>query len=355
MWFFIPISVYGQESIEKQLDYREVDRILAEIFPEDKIRFSDLVSKLTTGEDVGEVLWDFLREETSYEFAYAKKSMLQILLIVLVAAIFHNFAGVFQNQQASELGFYILYVLFITICVGTFRVLIDSVGNGVSNLLQFFRALGPVYFMVVAVTTGSASSIVFYNILLFIIHLADLIITGLLLPLVQAFFVLRILNEMSKEDYLSKFGDFIEMIIKWSLRVFLAGVVGINLIQGMLSPAIDAVKRTVLRSGGEALPVIGEAIGGVTEVLLGTAVLIRNGIGVAGMIISIAMCMVPIVQMAAIVILYRLLAAVVQPISEKRMVNCIGNMADGASLLLQIVLTSGALFLIVIATVSNMR
>ena len=58
---------------------------------------------------------------------------------------------------------------------------------------------------------------------------------------------------------------------------------------------------------------------------------------------------------AAIVVLYRLLAAVVQPISEKRMINCIGNMADGASLLLQIVLTSGALFLIVIATVSNMR
>ena len=353
-WLLIPMSAYGQETIEEHLDYREVDQILEEIFPEEKIHFSDLVSELTEGENVGEILWEFLREKISYEFAYAKKGMLQILLLVLVAAVFHNFAGVFQNQQTSEMGFYVLYALFITICVSTFRVLMDSVGNGITNLLQFFRALGPVYFMVVAVTTGSASSIVFYNILLFIIYLADLIITSLLLPLVQTFFVLRILNEMSKEDYLSKFGDFVEMLIKWILRVFLAGVVGINLVQGMLSPAIDAVKRNMLRGGGEALPIIGEAIGGVTEVVLGTAVLIRNGIGVAGMIISVGICLVPVVQMAAIVVAYRFLAALVQPISEKRMVNCIGNMADGAGLLLQIILTSGALFLIVIATVSNM-
>ena len=349
LWLLIPISAYGQE------DYREVDQILEEIFPDQKMKFSDLVSKLTEGESVGEFLWEFFRETASYEFAYAKKSMIQILLIVLVAAVFHNFAGVFQNQQAAELGFYVLYILFITICVGTFQTLIDSVASGVSNILQFFRALGPVYFTVVAVTNGSVSSIAFYNILLFIIYLAELLITSILLPFVQTFFVLRILNELSKEAYLSKFGDFVEMIIKWILRIFLAAVVGINLIQGMLSPAIDAVKRNVLRGGTEALPILGEAIGGVTEVVLGTAVLIRNGIGVAGMIICIAICLVPVVQMTAIVLLYRLMAALIQPISEKRMVNCIGNMADGASLLLQILLTSAALFLIVIAAVSNLR
>lgn len=353
MWLLIPISVNAQEEIEEYFDYRKVDNVLEEIFPKEKMKFSDLVSRITEGEMVWDVLWDFLREQISYEFQNAKKGMTQILLLVLVAAVFHNFAGVFHNQQVAELGFYVLYMLFITICIGTFRVLIDSVATGISNLLNFFRALGPVYFMGVAITTGSATSIAFYNILLFIIYLAEVVITNLLLPLVQTFFVLRILNEMSKEEYLSKFGDLIQMIIKWILRVFLAGVVGMNVIQGMLSPAIDTVKQSVLKGGGEALPIIGDAIGGVTEVILGTAVLIRNGIGVAGGVICIVICMVPIVQMAAIVVLYRLIAAIVQPISEKRMVNCIGNMADGAELLLQIVLTSCALFLIVIATVAT--
>ena len=353
MWLFIPISVKAQESIEDYLDYREVDSILGEIFPEEKMKFSDLVSQMTEGKAVWSALWDFLKEQIWYEFQNTKKSMVQILIIALVAAIIHNFSGVFQNQQVAELGFYILYVLFISICVGNFRVLIDSVGEGIAKLQEFFQALGPVYFMAVAITTGSMTAIAFYNILLFIIYLAEVLITNLLLPLVQTFFVLRILNEMSKEEYLSKFGDLLEMVVKWILRIFLAAVLGINVIQGMLSPAIDTVKRSVLKGGSEAIPIIGDAIGGVTEVMLGTAVLIRNGIGAAGAIICIVICLIPIVQMAGIMVLYRFMAAIVQPISEKRMVNCIGNMADSASLLLQIILTSGALFLIVIATVTN--
>ena len=177
--------------------------------------------------------------------------------------------------------------------------------------------------------------------------------TNILLPLVQTFFVLRILNEMSKEEYLSKFGDLIQMIVKWILRILMAAVVGMNVVQGMLSPAIDAVKRSALLRGGEAIPFIGDAVGGAAELMLGTVVLIRNGIGIAGVVICIAICLVPIVQMAGIVILYKLAAAMVEPISEKRMVNCIGNMADGASLLLQIIITICVLFLIVIAIVAS--
>ncbi len=352
-WFFIPSHVIAQMNVQDYFNYQEVDHMLEEIFPEEKIKFSELVSKITEGEEVWETLWEFLGQQITYEFQNARRSLIQILLIVLVAAVFHNFSEVFQSQQVAEIGFYVLYMIFVTICIGTFHTLLGTVGEGVTKLLNFFRALGPVYFMGVAITTGSATSIAFYNILLFIIYLADLLIKNMLLPLVQMFFVFRILNEMSKEEYLSKFGDLIQMLIKWILRGFLAGVAGISVIQGMLSPAIDAVKRSVLTRGGEALPVLGDAIGGVTEVMLGTAVLIRNGIGIAGVVICIAICLVPIVQMAGIVILYRLAAAIVQPISEKRMVNCIGNMADGASLLLQIIMTSCALFLIVIAIVAN--
>ncbi len=352
-WLCIPFQVKAQADVQDYFDYREVDQILEEIFPEGKLKFSELVSSITEGEFSWASLWKFFCQQFTYEFQNARKSLVQILLIVIVAAVFHNFSEVFQSQQTAEIGFLALYMIFVTICIGTFHSLLEAVSEGLTKLLNFFSALGPVYFMGVAITTGSATSIAFYNILLFIIYLAELLVNRLLLPLVQTFFVFRILNEMSKEEYLSKFGDLIQMLIKWILRVFLAGVVGISVIQGMLSPAIDSVKRSALLRGGEALPILGDAIGGVTEVMLGTAVLIRNGIGIAGVVICLAICLVPTLQMAGIVILYRLAAAVVQPISEKRMVNCIGNMADGASLLLQIILTSCALFLIVIAIVAN--
>ena len=117
-------------------------------------------------------------------------------------------------------------------------------------------------------------------------------------------------------------------------------------------PAIDSVKRSVIIKGGEAIPVIGDAIGGATELVLGTAVLIKNGIGVAGMVICLIICLTPIIQMAVTSLLYQMVAAFMQPISDKRMVNCVSGLADGAKLLLQIVFSSGVLFLITIAVVS---
>lgn len=353
LWLFIPCQAKAQTNIETYFDYGEVNAVLDDIFPESKASFSELVTEIIEGESIGKTLWYYIKQQASYEFRSVKKSMVQIFLIALVAAVFRNFSGVFQNQQAAELGFYVLYMLFITICVGVFQVLVESVESAVTHLLDFFRAMGPVYFMGVAITTGNATSIAFYNILLFIIYLMDVLVKNVLLPLIQTYFVLRVLNELSKEDYLTKFGELIEMLVKWVLRGLLAGVVGIGMIQGMLTPAIDSVKRSVITGGGEALPIIGDAVGGVTEVVLGTAVLIRNGIGAAGAAVCVAICAVPVIKMAGIVVLYRLTAAVIQPISEKRMVNCVGTMADGAGLLLHMIVTSGALFLIVIAIVTN--
>jgi len=88
-------------------------------------------------------------------------------------------------------------------------------------------------------------------------------------------------------------------------------------------------------------------------VLLGTTVLIKNGIGVAGAIICIAICMAPVVQMAVVTLMYKLTAALIQPISEKRIVGCVSSMADGSEILLRVIFTSGVLFLITIAMVAN--
>ena len=93
------------------------------------------------------------------------------------------------------------------------------------------------------------------------------------------------------------------------MKTVLACVVGLNVIQGLISPAVDSVKRSALTRGVEAIPGVGDAIGGVTEVALGTAVLVKNGIGVTGAVICVALCVVPLVQIGCIALLYKLAAA----------------------------------------------
>lgn len=192
----------------------------------------------------------------------------------------------------------------------------------------------------------------FYNLALLLIYLVELVILNFLIPFVQVYIVVKVMNNLSEEEYLSKFAELCETIISWILKTFLAGVVGLNIVQGLLSPAIDSLKRSVVGKSAEAIPVVGDAIGGVTEVVLATAVVIKNGIGVVGAVICVGICLIPIVQMGVVTFLYKLIAAMIQPVSDKRIVGCISSIADGSQMLLRIIFTTGVLFLLTIAIVA---
>lgn len=362
LWICFPFTAHAeelqdetQEKIFSNFDFDEIDEVMEDIFPNEKLNFKEIVEGLINGdvEFSFQLIKDMVLDQFNYEFQSTKSSMIHILVIAIIAAVFHNFSGMFQNSQVSELSFYVLYILLITICLNSFRILLASATEGIENLLKFLKVLGPVYFMAVAIATGSTTSIAFYNIILFLIYIVEMLIQSIMIPLVQVYMVVRILNDLSSEEFLSKFGELIHTVITWALKALVTGVLGINVIQGLLSPAIDSVKRSVLTRGGEAIPVVGDAVGGVTEVVLGTAVLIKNGIGVTGAIVCVAICLSPVIQMAVIALMYKLAAAVVQPVSDKRIVGCISSMADGATILLRIVISSCVLFLISIAMVAS--
>lgn len=344
-----------EEELSSRYDFTEIDKMLEEIFPEEKLNFKDTIAGLISGdlEFSTDLFKQLIGDQLSYEIDSSKTGIIHILLLVIIAAIFSNFSGVFKSTQVAEISFSMLYMLLITICLNNFRILIEAATANVDRIMEFMKLLGPLYFMAVAIATGSATSVTFYQLVLLLIFLIELLIRNFLIPMTQIYMVIRILDEFSPEIQLSKFAELMETIISWSLKTLSAGIIGLNIIQSLLTPAIDSVKRSLVLKGGEALPIVGDAIGGAAEVVLGTAVLIKNGIGVAGMIICLVMCLVPIIQIAITSLMYQLIAALIQPVSDKRMVNCVSSVADGSKILLKIVFTTGVLFLITIAVVAT--
>lgn len=344
----------AMESMLGQLEFEEINQSLEELFPEEKLDFKETVYDLISGEEKAsfELLNRLVKDQIGYAFRVNRENLLQILLIAIIAAVFTNFSNVFQNKQISEIGFYVLYLLVIALCLNSFQIAVEWVGDGVEHLLSFMKVLGPVYFVCVALAKGSVTSIAFYNLVLLLIYAIELLILKFLLPTVHIYIMVKILNHLSSEEYLSKFAELMELVIVWTLKTLLACVIGLNVVQGLISPAIDTVKRSIVTRGAEAIPGIGDAIGGTAEVILGTAVLVKNGIGMAGMIVCIALCIGPLVQVAAMVLMYKLGAAVIQPVSDKRLVGCVGSVGDGCQLLLRIIFTTAVLFLLTIAIVA---
>lgn len=344
----------AQESLLQKFDFSEIDDMLAEIFPNEKLNVREVLGGLITGdlELSFELIKQVIVDQFTYEMRHSRSSMIHILLLVIVAAIFTNFSSVFKSTQVAEISFSMLYMFLITICLSNFRILVDAASMNLERLLEFMKLLGPVYFLAVALASGSSTSVMFYQLTLLLIFFVEMLILNFLIPVTQIYLMMRILSELSPQIHLTKFAELIETVVSWTLKTLLAGVVGLNVIQGLLSPAIDAVKRSIITKGTGAIPIIGDAIGGTAEVVFGTAVLIRNGIGVVGMVVCLVICLSPLIQMAVTALLYQVIAALIQPISDKRMVDCVSSIADGSKMLLRIVFTTAMLFLLTIAVVA---
>lgn len=337
-----------------EFDFTEIDDSLKKIFPDEKMSFQELVSSLIDGggEGAGKLVLEFIKDQLGYEFRYNRQNLAYMLLIAVIAAVFTNFSNAFQNKQVSEISFYVLYMLLITMCLNAFRIAMAGIEGHLEILLDFMRVLCPSYFLAVAIASGSSSSLIFYNIVLFLIYIVEVLILKFLLPIVNIYIMVQVMNYLAGEEYLSQFAELLKKLVAWILKTLVTCVIGINLIQGMLAPAIDALKRSALTKAAEAIPGIGNAIGGVTDVVLGTAVLIKNGIGMAGAAILIAVCAVPILQMAVMTLMYKLAAALVQPVSDKRITGCISSVSEGYELLVKVVFSTGVLFLLTIAVVT---
>lgn len=344
-----------QNGILEKIDFTELDESISQLLPDEKIQFKEVVLTILKGDwkEVGEIFLQFLQDQMFYEFRTNKQNLIHILVIAIVAAIFSNFSNVVQSKQISEVGFYILYILLITLCLNTFRIAMAGIEQDLKNILDFMSVFCPAYFLVMAIAVGSSSAVWFYNLVLLLIYLSEMLLFRFLIPVIHIYIVVQVMNHMFPEEFLGKMAELLKKFIGWFLKSALGIVVGINMIQGLIGPSVDLVKRSTLTKTLESLPGLGSVFGGAADLVMGTAVLLKNGIGMAGAVILLLVCAVPMIQMGLLVLLYQLTAAVIQPVSDKRITECVSSVGEGYELMMKVLLTMLLMFLLTIAIAAS--
>ena len=174
----------------------------------------------------------------------------------------------------------------------------------------------------------------------------------LLSPMIHVFILVLFLNHLFDEDKLSKLAEFMEKIIGIVLKVAFGAVIGLGVVQSLLSPMKDRLANNVMFSGMSSIPGIGGALGSVGEIIFSCGMLIKNSIGIVGLIIICILAMIPVVKMGCFWFMYHVLSIVLQPIADKRLVECVSGVARGCDLYLKITLYSVLLFLVLISMVT---
>ena len=104
-----------------------------------------------------------------------------------------------------------------------------------------------------------------------------------------------------------------------------------------------------MSKGLSAIPGVGNTVQSVSELILGTGMVIRNSVGVTALVILVVLCASPCIQMAVMVLFYKLAAAVMEPVTDKRISGAVAGVGSGVMLLFKSLFTVVILFFITIA------
>ncbi len=344
-----------KQEILSELDLKEVQDMLDAMLGEESFSFQEALENLLTGKDafseeaVQKILHGLLFSGLEKE----KSLFMKILLLILLAALLANFASVFDSGQIGEISFYIVYLLLFMLLMNSFSQAASALQQVISWMTDFMKALAPAYLITVSAASGAGAAAMFYEGVLILVWLIQWILLSVILPGTDLYVLLRLVNHLSREEMLGKLAELLSTAISWGLKTLLGIVAGLQVVKGLVAPVVDTLKRSLIGKAAGALPGVGNAVNMVTELVVTSAVLVRNCLGVMILIAFVLAGAGPVIRYGILSLAYRFLAACAQPVSDKRIVECLSTVGEGYGLLLKILFTAEVLcmlaFLILMA------
>lgn len=347
------------EELLKEINLADVQKMLDDFMGADSFSMKEALIKLTRGEQAfsKEAVQEFVYRFFFYQLDQEKELFVKLILLILLSAVFTSFAEVFENNQIGDISFFVVYLLFFTILMDSFSKMSSSLEKTISWMTEMMKGLASAYYMTVCAASGAASAVVFYEGVLLMVWGIQWLLLTVLLPASGMYVLLQLVNSLSREEMLGKMAELLNTAVSWGLKSLLAAVVGLQIIRNLVAPVMDSVKRGLLSKAAGALPGVGNAVNMVTELVVTSAVLVRNCLGVVILVVFVLIGAGPMLHYGILSLLYRLLAAVAQPVSDRRMVRALGTMGEGCALLLRILFTAEVLcmlaFLVLMAGIQR--
>lgn len=349
---FMSSKVYASGYDLSGYDLTDIDEIMSGTDYEQE-SFSDMVLRLMKGDSEGIFLemFNMAGDKLFGEIDYNKEAIVKVVMIAISAAMLSKLSSIFMNNKMSDMGFFSVYTLLMVVLLSAFSVNTKIATDIVGLLLDFMKCLVPAFFMAVGAASGLTASMGLYEVALVSIMAVEYIVLTFVIPAINVYVVILLLNNILEEDYLSKFATVIETVIMWLIKIIPTVALAINLIGSIVLPTIDYTKSKGYRKIFSLIPGIGQGVDSFVEIMAGSGALIKNAIGGAALVCIIVLVAVPVIKLLVFNFMYKITAAVVQPVSDKRVTSSVEVMAKGANMLYSSILACGLLFFLTIAII----
>lgn len=346
------VENYLEEIIEA-LDFSALNEFLYEHMRAE-FTFEQLVAQISTegltalnAENICTMIFDSL----FYEFSVARAMFIKMLVFSLLFSILQRFFAS-GNKYISDSGFFLIYATLMVLLMQSFLMVKEIALQGIDGLLTFLNALIPTYAVTLTFTGNAVSGAMLYELAFLFVYLVEWLIKNVLSALIQVFILVLFLNHLFEEEKLSKLAEFMEKLVQLALKTAFGAVIGLGIVQSLLTPVKDKLTGNVILSGLSSIPGVGGVLSSAGEIILSCGMLIKNSVGIIGLIILFILAVIPVLKIGIFWIFYHLLSILLEPVADKRIIECVSGITRGCNLYLKMILYSMMLFFVLFSMVS---
>lgn len=346
-----PVNCSGAEV--KDYDFSDVDKSIKENEAQDYIgSFKELVLKLVNGENSGDKgVFRDVADIFINSFTAHKDVVINIIILAVLSAFISSFAPVLNKGMINDTAHMIIEIMLITLLMASFYSAVITSTDTIQGFIDIYKSLIPAFFSAVTFASGSITSAAYYEVVLIAITFVNDILKNVILRMVKVYLLLGFADLLMKKSPFSQAMELILTVIKWGCKLSLVAFSGVAGLKGMINPISDEAKKSVIYKTLKIIPGIGNGVDTVSSTVAGAGAVIKNAVGVAAIIVIMAVCCMPVMKLVSLTVIFKVTAAAIEPVADKRIVKAVGNVSTAIGLLCIITLTAMSLFLLMTAII----
>ena len=310
----------------------------------------DLSGGTGFAQGVGNIL-DRLADQVGDVVRERTRGAAAVLLVVVLCGVVEGFAQGTGGKGAAFLP--MAGALSITLAsAGSLDSLMGLGSRTIGELADFSQALLPTLAAATAASGAVTTATVQQVSTVFFVDLLLRLIRQLLLPLVYLYIGLLTAAACLPENRLGAIAEALKKLVTWilttALLVFTIYLSIVRIISGSADSATVKVAKAAI-SG--VVPVVGGIIADASETVLAGAGMLKNTIGVFGMLAILAACAYPFLQLGVQYLLYKLTAYLASVVGAPGLCKLIDGLGGAFGLILG--MTGGCALLLLISVLAS--
>jgi len=250
---------------------------------------------------------------------------LPFIFTILGLSLLNLFVSSFKtssNEGIHNIVSFVTFAVIIVMLSFTFKSIIESCQTSLTGIKNQIDAIMPVMLTMLTAIGGTTSVGIYKPIVAILSGGITTIFSTFVYPLFIVSFILIVVGNLTSSIKLNKFVDLIFSIFKWVIGFIFTLFSAFLTFQGITAGKYDGISVSATKFAIKSyIPIIGGYLSDGLDFIVLSSILIKNAIGVAGLIIIALTILSPIIELLILKFSLQFLSAILETLGDERISN----------------------------------